>query len=418
MGTVCFGSYLLSAGLMHRRHFLSLLAASSTLPLFAGRARGAALPKVVVVGAGVVGASCAFHLASRGCEVTVLESHGVAAQASGHSFAWLNAGDGLQPMSYHVLRALALGEHRRLAAEIPVPVQWNGSLEWRDAAHGADTLESEVLRMRERGTEMHLLDAAGARAIQPGLQLAPDSALAWAAHDGALNGPATTRLLLDRAQALGTRLRIPVRVKGIEPRRGGGLRLTTDGESIDADRVILAAGTGTTALAERAGFALPQKTKAGVIALTAPIPPVLRTVLYGPDVHLLQRGDGRVLLGEKDGPPAGPAHAARLASEPNAFPDPAIAAQHGERLLARAARYVPALAGARIEEVGIGWRPMPADGLPAIGFAPGSTAVYTAVMHSGMTLSALVGRLAAIEILDGTPVDLLADFRPARFASA
>jgi glycine/D-amino acid oxidase-like deaminating enzyme len=44
--------------------------------------------------------------------------------------------------------------------------------------------------------------------------------------------------------------------------------------------------------------------------------------------------------------------------------------------------------------------------------------VYTAVMHSGMTLSALVGRLAAIEIADGTPVQLLADFRPGRFAAA
>jgi glycine/D-amino acid oxidase-like deaminating enzyme len=233
-----------------------------------------------------------------------------------------------------------------------------------------------------------------------------------------LNGPATTRLLLEQAQSLGARLRMPVRVRDIASRSGGGVRITTDGDSIDADRVILAAGTGTTALAERAGFALPQKTKAGVIALTAPMPPVLRTVLYGPDVHMLQRGDGRVVLGEKDGPPAGPAHAERLASEPNAFPDPAIAAQHGERLLARASRYVPALAGARIEEVGIGWRPMPADGLPAIGFAPGSTSVYTAVMHSGMTLSALVGRLAAIEIADGTPVQLLADFRPGRFAAA
>ena len=101
---------------MDRRHFLSLLAASTTLLLASRRARAGAgsMPHVVVIGAGIVGASCAWHLASRGCKVTVLEARGVAAQASGHSFAWLNAGDGLQPMSYHVLRALALGEHRQI----------------------------------------------------------------------------------------------------------------------------------------------------------------------------------------------------------------------------------------------------------------------------------------------------------------
>jgi glycine/D-amino acid oxidase-like deaminating enzyme len=88
------------------------------------------------------------------------------------------------------------------------------------------------------------------------------------------------------------------------------------------------------------------------------------------------------------------------------------------QLIARASRYLPAIASAKIAEVGIGWRPMPADGLPAIGLASGSSSVYAAVMHSGMTLAALVGRLAAIEILDETPVELLADFRPSRFATA
>lgn len=404
---------------MDRRHFLSLLATATALPLAAPRARGsgARKPRVVIIGAGIIGASCAWHLASRGCEVTVLESTGPAAQASGHSFAWLNAGDGLQPMSYHLLRSLALGEHRRLAAELPIPVRWNGSLEWRDAAHGGDTLAVEVRRMRERGSEMHLLDAAGATAIEPGLRLAAGTEVAWAAQDGALDGPATTRLLLERAMALGAQLRVPVRVGAIQ-QRSAGVELQTDAGRISADRVIIAAGTGASALAATAGFALPQKTKAGVIALSSPMPPVLQTVLYGPDVHVLQRTDGRVVLGEKDGPPAGPAHAERLAGEPNAFPDPAIAAQHGARLLERALRYLPGLEGLQIEEVGIGWRPMPADGLPAIGFAPGSSSIYVAVMHSGMTLSALVGRLAAIEILDETPVDLLADFRPTRFGSA
>ena len=46
---------------------------------------------VVVVGAGIVGASIAYHLARRQVAVTVLERHRPGAGASSHSFAWINA---------------------------------------------------------------------------------------------------------------------------------------------------------------------------------------------------------------------------------------------------------------------------------------------------------------------------------------
>ena len=39
------------------------------------------------------------------------------------------------------------------------------------------------------------------------------------------------------------------------------------------------------------------------------------------------------------------------------------------------------------------------------------------VLHSGITLAPLVGRLAAAEILDGIDAAPLAPFRPARFAA-
>ena len=42
--------------------------------------------------------------------------------------------------------------------------------------------------------------------------------------------------------------------------------------------------------------------------------------------------------------------------------------------------------------------------------------MYAVVTHSGMTLGPLVGRLTAEE-LEGTESELLADFRPSRFAS-
>lgn len=48
---------------------------------------------VIVVGAGIVGASIAFHLSRRGARVTVLEAGEPGQGASGVSFAWVNGHD-------------------------------------------------------------------------------------------------------------------------------------------------------------------------------------------------------------------------------------------------------------------------------------------------------------------------------------
>jgi glycine/D-amino acid oxidase-like deaminating enzyme len=58
-------------------------------------------------------------------------------------------------------------------------------------------------------------------------------------------------------------------------------------------------------------------------------------------------------------------------------------------------------------------RSLPEDGFPLVGFTDASRRVYALVSHSGMTLSALLGRLTAEEI-GGTASDLLAPFRPDR----
>jgi glycine/D-amino acid oxidase-like deaminating enzyme len=76
---------------------------------------------------------------------------------------------------------------------------------------------------------------------------------------------------------------------------------------------------------------------------------------------------------------------------------------------------LPAFAKADVEKVTLGWRPLPQDEFPVIGFPSKRRDVYIAVMHSGVTLSPLVAQLAAMEILDGVTVDPLAPYRPARF---
>jgi glycine/D-amino acid oxidase-like deaminating enzyme len=88
------------------------------------------------------------------------------------------------------------------------------------------------------------------------------------------------------------------------------------------------------------------------------------------------------------------------------------------RLCRLASDVVPALDASEFVEAQIAWRPIPVDGLPSVGAASDISGYYEAVTHSGITLGAIVGRVLAQEIVDGTVDDLIAPYRPARFTDA
>ena len=63
----------------------------------------------------------------------------------------------------------------------------------------------------------------------------------------------------------------------------------------------------------------------------------------------------------------------------------------------------------------LGYRVLPKDGHPIVGFDRGAPGIYFASMHSGVTMAPVMGMLAAMEILDDVEVSLLDDYRLARF---
>jgi glycine/D-amino acid oxidase-like deaminating enzyme len=89
--------------------------------------------------------------------------------------------------------------------------------------------------------------------------------------------------------------------------------------------------------------------------------------------------------------------------------------EEAARVLEEGSRYLPLLSTMALERVTLGFRPLPRDGYPVIGFPEGAPDLYLAVMHSGVTLTPVVGRLAALEILDGVEVELLSSYRQSRF---
>ena len=76
--------------------------------------------------------------------------------------------------------------------------------------------------------------------------------------------------------------------------------------------------------------------------------------------------------------------------------------------------YLPAIEAAEFEHIYIGWRPLPVDGHPVIGYSPERPDVYLAVMHSGVTLAPIVGQLAAMELAERRLVERLEAYRPGR----
>jgi glycine/D-amino acid oxidase-like deaminating enzyme len=350
--------------------------------------------KIIVVGAGVVGGAIAANLAGAGAEVLIVEAAGPAAGASGKSFGWVNASFAETP-AYFRLRLAALEAH----AALGLPRGARGSLWWEDQG---PAFETQAARLASLGYAVRRIGRAEVAALEPGLADPPEACL-QSTLETAVDGAALAGHFLARATAAGARLMVGARVRALLRGDGGVTGVETDFGRFAADMVVLAAGRGSEALAAGAGVHLPlAANQPGLILQTQPVRRVVSHLILSPDIHFHQLPDGRIFAGE--------IFSGGSASVAEAPMD--LAAE----LLARLQARLPGAGPLALGQVTVAERPVPADGMPAVGPAPGCTGLYIATMHSGVTLAALIGRIAAAEIAGGTPDPALAEFRPDRFS--
>jgi len=131
------------------------------------------------------------------------------------------------------------------------------------------------------------------------------------------------------------------------------------------------------------------------------------------EMYFKQNPTVRIVGNDSSYAPHTPEHEAILRG-PQEMPA-AIRAMHGERILGRIREKMPGAVDAEYDFLTLGYRPMPVDEMPIVGFSPGNADVYVAVMHSGVTLAPIMGRYVAHEILNDRPIDELAPYRPDRF---
>ena len=230
----------------------------------------------------------------------------------------------------------------------------------------------------------------------------PEEALAFP-QEGVADAARLTRVLAGDASRHGARFVTGVRANAIGEQGGRVRSVVTDLGDLPADRVVVAAGTGAAALAGSLGLSLPMVPRPGLLLTTRPISPVLDKVLVTPEGEIRQLMDGRILM------PTSVGHQGDTSEAIAELPE-----KLAEQALARVRAYFPSTELA-LEEVTLAWRPVPADGLPVAG-SLGPEGLYLAVMHSGVTLAAIVSELAVTEMHTGARHKLLAPYHPCRFA--
>ncbi len=355
----------------------------------------AAKRHVIIVGAGIIGASIAWHLARKGAAVTVIgeERGGVATPCS---FAWINASWG-NPEFYFHFRRRAMAEWKRLARELPgLPLAWCGSLSWDMPAADLETYADEYGRW---GYGISRLNREESALLEPGLGEYPDFAL-HVAEEGAVEPVAAARLLLADAEARGAAF-VHATVNGLLQSAGRIVGAVTSEGVLEADHVVLAAGAGSVPIAASAGVTLPLSTPAGLIVHSRPVSKRLNGLVMTPHLHMRQTAEGRIIAGSDfAGGDPGEDHRASAAD-----------------LFARVKATLIDNVDLKLDFFTVGYRPTPADGFPIIGNA-GRPGLYAAVMHSGVTLAPLAGLLAADELVSGQSDESLGPFRLQRFADA
>jgi glycine/D-amino acid oxidase-like deaminating enzyme len=354
--------------------------------------------RIIVVGAGIIGASIAWHLAKAGAEVTVLEAGEPGGVATRNSWAWINASWG-NPESYFRLRERSMQEWRRIDPEVPgLEVSWCGGLLWDLPP---EQLEAFAKEHSSWGYGIRRVNRAEALRIEPNIKKPPDFAL-HVAQEGKVEPLSTALALIAGAEALGAKVLRNSHAKWLEEKNGRITGVCINEGVLHADEIVIAAGAGAFTLLKSIGLSYDIGTPAGLLVHSKPTAEVLHTLLMTPGLHVRQTSEGRLVAGTDF-----------------AGSDPAEGLQGAAAALFQKVQEM--VIGAEHVESDfhtLGFRPTPGDGFPMIGRPQNREGLYLTVMHSGITLAPAVGLFATTELLEGKRDSLIAPYYPDRLLKA
>jgi glycine oxidase len=359
---------------------------------------------VAIIGAGIIGCAIARELTERGGTCTVIDDRppaGGATQASAGMLAPYVEAHEPGPLRDLGVRSLDLYDRwiADLIAATGLNVEFRKTGTLEVALHPAHAAQLRAAAAAPRDAPAIYLDAHDVRRRYPALS-AISGALFTPVH-GYVAAQQLTAALVRAAQRRGASF-LHDRVRAIRRARGGALEVATDGETIAARSVVIAAGAWTNDILVE-GFHLPmiRPVRSQLLYLTWRGDP-LDTIIWGPECYVVPRLDGTVLVG--------------ATTEEVGF-DERATADAVRSLLDAACELLPAGRDASFLGARVGLRPASPDDLPVLGPDPRVAGLVHATGHyrNGVLLAPITARLIADWLTDARRDPVFGVLGPDRF---
>jgi glycine/D-amino acid oxidase-like deaminating enzyme len=374
------------------------------------------LPKtadVVVLGAGVMGTSIAFHLAKRKAgKIVVIDKDHVGRGGSGRSSALIRMHYSFPAEVELALISLRIFQNWQEVVRAPGDFRKTGFVR---IVHPNETarLKLNVEMQRRLGATVELIDKHQLRELEPDWNVDDVELAAYEPDSGYGDGAGVAGDFLSAARDLGAIYASRTQATALHVDGDRGCGIVTDRGAISSSVVIAATGPWTRPLLQQTGYDLPIDCEYHQVAILRN-PPGMKgggcacidsatATYFRSDAH------DKFLVGDFYG---------KRPVDPDNFPQRA-SDESLEEIIERACRRIPKLEGAEVMRGVTGVYDMTPDSRPLLGEIPGIRGLYVCAGFSGMgfKISPAIGLVMSELVADGkaSSVDISA-FRPNRFA--
>lgn len=367
---------------------------------------------VVIIGGGITGCATAYHLATRGVDVLLIDAHDLNTEASGR-----NAGSLHGQIQHPSFREFG---HDWARAFIPALDLLDASLTMWDSLSDELGVDLEVSRKgglliaetdeqlaliaekvaieNEAGYPSRILDRSELIDCAP--WVAPDMAgAALMPSEGKANPLLAAPAYARAARRAGAQFVLRTRADSVTV-ASGGYQVLAGSLTVEAPSLVVAAGDGISALSSFLGIDMPIIREPVQVSVTEPVAPLIKHLVYyaGDKLTLKQAASGSLLIG--GGWPARQDARGEWVVDPESL----------RSNLRVAWRVAPAIGPAQIIRSWAGIGDATPDLLPLLGEVPGMPRAYVGMYpHMGFTAGPLMGRILA-DLVTGAELDR--DLRP------